>query len=629
MPRSRRAVPFLLASVLLLLPAALRALTFTVINTSDAGAGSLRQAIIDANANAGPDIIAFNIPGAGPHTITPASLLPLITSPVTIDGYTQSGSSVNTLTVGNNAVLMIQITANAVLSGSGLHLAPGSGGSVIRGLVINGLFIGNANTHALIRIEQSDGNMVAGNRLGTDPTGTTSVPSGNALEIINGSTNTIGGTAPAARNLIAGDGNERIMVAAQFAVVGPQVATGNVIQGNYLGTNAAGTAALGSGARGVYLTGNGGATNTLIGGTAAGAGNLISGSGTGIWIEVSSANVVQGNLIGTNALGTSAIPNPFFGIRLRTSATGNTIGGTTAAARNVISGNGVAGITLENVSPNNIIQGNYIGVDTTGVTALPNTGLGIDVTDGSDNTAIGGIAAGAGNVIAFNTEEGIAVGVDEGDIGVTRTAILGNQIFSNGLLGIDLLAGGMPGVTPNDAGDADTATGGPNLLQNFPVITSAVPAGGNVTIGGSLNSTPSTTFRLEFFSNAACDPLGFGEGQTFLGATSVTTDAGGNATFSGLVFTLTAGQSLITSTATDPLGNTSEFSACFTAGGVGPTATPTPTPTTTPTPTSTPTVTVTVPPPPSGVVVPTLSPAFLVLLAAGLALVSILLIRRS
>lgn len=335
---------------------------------------------------------------------------------------------------------------------------------------------------------------------------------------------------------------------------------------------------------------------------------------------------MQGNLIGTNVAGTAALPNAI-GIRLRTNATGNTIGGTTAAARNVVSGNGFTGILLDNGSPNNVIQGNYIGVDVTGIAPLPNNGPGIALFDFSDNTAIGGAAPGAGNVIAFNPAEGIAVGEEEGDVGVIRVAILGNSIHSNALLGIDLLAAGVPGVNPNDAGDADT--GDPNLLQNFPVVTSAAAGGGNVTIGGTLNSTPSTTFRVEFFSNTACDPSGFGEGQSFLGATTVNTDAGGNAAFAGLVFALPGGQLFITSTATDPVGNTSEFSQCFTAGGVGPTATPTPTPTATPTPTSTPTVTATFPPPPSGVVVPTLSPGFLVLLAAGLALVSILLIRRT
>ena len=626
MPRSRRAVPFLLSSVLLLLPAALRALTFTVINTSDAGAGSLRQAVIDANANGGPDVIAFNIPGAGPHTITLLSILPLLTGPVTIDGYTQPGSSVNTLAVGNNAVLQIVITGN-LLTGHALHFVLGSSGSVIRGLVINGLFILPGNNGSAIRIEQSDGNAVTGNFIGTDATGTTPVPSGNGVQIINGSTNTVGGTTPAARNLISGGTVNRIEIQAQFAAVGPQVAVGNVIQGNYVGSNPAGTALVGEGSSGVFISGNGGVSNTVVGGTAAGAGNLITGNDSaGLWFENSTGALVQGNLIGTNVAGTAALPNAI-GIRLRTNANGNTIGGNTPAARNVVSGNGFTGILLDNGSPNNVIQGNYIGVDISGIAPLPNNGPGIALFDFSDNTAIGGTAPGAGNVIAFNPAEGIAVGEEEGDVGVIRVAILGNSIHSNALLGIDLLAAGAPGVNPNDAGDPDT--GDPNLLQNFPVITSAAAGGGNVTIAGTLNSTASTTFRLEFFSNTACDPSGFGEGQSFLGATTVNTDGAGNAAFAGLVFPLPGGELIITSTATDPVGNTSEFSQCFTAGGVGPTATPTPTPTTTPTPTSTPTVTVTVPPPPSGVVVPTLSPAFLVLLAAGLALVSILLIRRS
>lgn len=615
MARFRRLSPALLLLALIAVPA--QAAIFTVINPADSGAGSLRQAIIDANAAAGADTITFAIPGAGPHTITLLSLLPLITSPVTIDGYTQTGSSPNSLAVGNNAVLMIQLTGS--LMGHALHLSPGSASSVIRGLVINGSFSIPGGAGSLIRIEQSDGNAVTGNFLGTDPTGTISIPSGNGIQIVNSSNNTIGGTTPAARNLVAGDGVERIEILAQFAPSGPMVSDANVIQGNYLGTNSAGTAALGSGSRGVHLSGNGGVTNTLIGGTAAGAGNLMSGNSSGIAIESSTGTIVQGNLVGTNAAGNAAIPNNFGGVLLRAAGDNNTIGGTSAAARNVISGNAFGGIRLENSSTGNVIQGNLIGVDISGAVPLPNDVVGISVEDGSNNTTIGGTAAGAGNVIAFTTNgPGILLGVDEDDNGVAQSPVLGNRIFSNAALGIDLAASGAQGVTPNDAGDADT---GPNLLQNFPVITSAILGGGNVTISGTLNSLPGLTYRVEFFSNTACDGSGFGEGQTFLGATSAATDGSGNATFGPVAFPVPVGQATITSTATDSASNTSEFSLCF-LGGVGPTPTPTLT--------ATPTVTVTVPTPtpPAGVNVPTLGPGFLALLAIGLALASILLIRK-
>ena len=193
-----------------------------------------------------------------------------------------------------------------------------------------------------------------------------------------------------------------------------------------------------------------------------------------------------------------------------------------------------------------------------GVSPLGN-GLHGVVTDRSNDNEIGGITDGAGNVIAFNGGVGVLV------FG-TRNPILSNSIFSNGDIGIDLFTGGglTFGVTPNDAGDGDT---GGNNFQNFPVLTSAVSGSGATTIEGTLNSTPSTTFRLEFFSNTICDPSGFGEGETFLGTTDVTTDGSGNASFMVTFPDTVAPGQFITSTATDPDNNTSEFSECTTVLG--------------------------------------------------------------
>ena len=140
----------------------------------------------------------------------------------------------------------------------------------------------------------------------------------------------------------------------------------------------------------------------------------------------------------------------------------------------------------------------------------------------------------------------------EGD----RHVILMNSIHSNSGLGIKLGGGLIP--TPNDPGDSDA---GINNLQNFPVLNSITSAGGSTTIAGTLDSTPSTTFRIEFFANAAPDPSSFGEGETFLGFADVTTDAGGIATFATTLPGITVGPTqFVTSTATDPNGNTSEFS---------------------------------------------------------------------
>lgn len=140
--------------------------------------------------------------------------------------------------------------------------------------------------------------------------------------------------------------------------------------------------------------------------------------------------------------------------------------------------------------------------------------------------------------------------------GGTGSAILGNAIFQNAGLGIDL---GGDGVTPNDPGDGDTA---PNDLQNFPVVTLAYQ-GSSTTLEGILNSTASTTFSLEFFANGVCDPSDHGEGEQFLGSTDVTTDRSGDATFAVTLSETVAVGSFITATVADPGNNTSEFSPCI------------------------------------------------------------------
>jgi hypothetical protein len=316
---------------------------------------------------------------------------------------------------------------------------------------------------------------------------------------------------------------------------------------------------------------------------------------------------------------------------LLVSAGGNTIGGTTAAARNVVSGNSQIGIGIENAgATNNVVQGNFIGTDATGTLPLGNGSLGgVFLSDGfsgpANNNLIGGMVAGAGNVIAFNTGEGVVIESNSG-FNPTGIAILGNSIHSNGALGIDLADNG---VTANDVDDPDA---GPNDFQNFPVITSVMTGGGSTTILGTFNSTPSHDFLIEFFSSPACDPSGNGEGQTFLQSTTIVTDANGDHALNFAFGSDVTPGHAITATATDlgpiapgqkgarrlapssaqgePLaspGPTSEFSACFIVGG-GPTPTSTPTPTPTVTvggPTFTPTATPTRTPTPTATSTPT------------------------
>jgi uncharacterized repeat protein (TIGR01451 family) len=448
--------------------------TFTVLNTNDSGAGSLRQAILDANATQGTQTILFNIRGTGVQTITPASALPIITDPVVIDGYTQPGASANTLTTGNNAVLQIELNgANAGANG----LVIDSGSSTVSGLIIN-RFSGIG-----VLIRSGRGNTIAGNFIGTDATGSRDLGNINdGIQIVESGAHIIGGSTPQARNVISGNNGEGI--------------------------------------------------------------EIIGAASTGIQI--------QGNHVGANAGGTAAIGNTGAGIAINSSASGNTV------ADNIVAGNNLHGVDIFQRASANTLRGNFIGTNPSGV-SMGNAGHGVLLNSASGNVIGNTIVP--GNTIAFNGAAGVSIGNFFGSGSVNNT-IQRNAVFNNGTLGIDLEGGNQTNrVTANDPGDADT---GINNLQNFPVITSATNAGNTTSIRGTLNSTPNTTFRVEFFANAACDTSGNGEGQTFIGAVDATTDANGNAG-GGNGFTLTAAlpvNQFVTATATDPAGNTSEFSAC-------------------------------------------------------------------
>ncbi|MCM3903249.1 MAG: DUF4214 domain-containing protein, partial [Pyrinomonadaceae bacterium] len=332
-------------------------------------------------------------------------------------------------------------------------------------------------------------------------------------------------------------------------------ATLNVVQGNLLGTDIAGAADLGNSDNGVLI--EQGKQNT-VGGTTSGARNIISGNNAN-GVEFAAAaeeNVVQGNLIGTNAAGTASVANSLEGVRL--TAPKNIIGGTTPAARNVISGNSRDGIRISGAAATeNQIQGNFVGTLADGVGQLGNADHGVHINNNASKNTIGGTAAGAGNTVAFNGGDGVFI--QPGNAATKDNAVLSNSILSNTGLGIDLFP---DGITANDAGDADT---GANNLQNFPALTSAVVFTSSTAVAGTLNSTANTAFRLEFFSNTSCDASGNGEGQTFLGAINVTTEAGGNVSFTITTLPAIPIGRLITATATDPTGNTSEFSQCVQA----------------------------------------------------------------
>jgi uncharacterized protein (DUF2141 family) len=632
--------------------------TFTVTNINDAGPGSLRDAITQANAAAGADIINFNILAPGVQTIAPLSSLPPITEAVTIDGFSQPGATPGNLLIelnGANAgagINGILITGtNSTIQGLAINRFTNSGifivsnaatGNVVRSNYIgtnpagapglgnvSGVVVDNAPGNTIGGSTSADRNIISGNSLfgvwlnntgaannivrgnyiGTNPAGTAALANGGSgLQVQGAPNNTIGGTNAGDRNLISGNGSAGVFIDAATA-------TGNTVLGNFIGTDINGTADLGNVGFGVILQN---ASNNTIGGNTAGARNIISGNNAfGVVIQnnpatsnVATGNRVLGNFIGTDVNGTADLGNTLTGVLVQDAA-GNTIGGTAAGDRNIISGNdgfgvqilnanatlnsvlgnyigtnaagtaalpNIIGVVVDNAPSNtiggsvagagniisgnsspsaglgvqitgasatgNTLRGNFIGVAANGSSPLGNSSIGVQITAAASNNAIGGTAAGEGNIIANNGNIGVAVASGIGN------SIQNNSIFANVGLGIDL---GNDGITANDAGDADT---GANNLQNTPVLTTASASGGSVTVAGTYNSIPSTTFTLQFFAN---NPPGT-QGQTLIASIPVTTDAAGNAAFNQTFpAAVTAGQ-LITATATDAAGNTSEFS---------------------------------------------------------------------
>ena len=362
-----------------------------------------------------------------------------------------------------------------------------------------------------------------------------------------------GGVAGVGSGVVLGLGSDgstiRGFVINQWADSGVEIdgSDSNVVECSYIGTDASGMLAPGNGTSGVAI--QNGASGNLVGGTSADAGNLISGNlEQGVLIDNATTNDVQGNFVGTDKNGTAILANDV-GVRIDNGASDNVVGGTAAGVENLISGNGADAVSIAN-STNNRVEGNLIGTDVTGAATLSNVQHGVVISGGATGNTVGGTAAGAGNTIAFNNQNGVVVL----DATSTGNAILGNGIFENAGLGIDL---GDDGPTANDPDDPDV---GPNNLQNTVVLTEVQRvAGVSTTVDGTLNSTPSTAFRIEIFSSPVADPSGFGEGQTFHGFVNVNTNAVGNTSFS-LVISQDLSGEFIAATATDENNNTSEFS---------------------------------------------------------------------
>ncbi|HEX8255720.1 MAG TPA: Calx-beta domain-containing protein [Thermoanaerobaculia bacterium] len=624
-----------LAAIVLLLLCALplAAATFTVTSpVSGLQEGSLGEAITKANANPGPDTIAFAV-GSGPVVIDLIFTPPPITGATIIDGTTQPGYAGTPLVTldarGENGCLEFTGTAGAeglsrvealairdcyitpitsrapinivgnVLGepgaesnlGAAITLFGDADGSVVSRNVIGGNGGG-------IDLQPGVSNVVVtGNFIGVDADGVTPRPNDGAGIVFARAQNiTIGGTLPEERNVVSGNeigivGNEveNVTVVGNYIgvtgdgavavspaqvlgiiisgsnitvggigaarnVVGGNLHTGisitgadagALIRGNYVGLDATGTYAIPNGA-GLAAGGtNVSVTDNVISGNA--AFNPL-GTGDGLDATIRLGGMISGNLIGTDATGTVAVPNTGAGIDARLSAH-------TTIRDNVIVASGTDGIQMSGFAPDYIstgvvVQRNSIGVTAAGV-AMPNADAGIRIDTGANNNTIGIVTSPEeANVIVSNGGPGIFVTGT-----ATENRLRGNSIHTNGGLGVDLDVYGFEGVTPNDPLDADA---GPNGLQNHPRLAHAITQNAEVIVTGVLESTPSTEFIIDFYTSPSADPSGYGEGSTYIESLTVTTDAAGVASFV-VHADLVALGTVITATATGPDG-TSEFS---------------------------------------------------------------------
>lgn len=502
-----------LAIAFVLHPHSAKAATYTVTTTDDAGAGSLRQAIIDANGSVGADTIAFSIAGAGVHTITPATVLPAITDTVTIDGSTQPGASCDP------RILLIEINGENLDTQVGLQLTDGSSNSIIKGLVINRVPNSSEDPGGLGIIINGDSgsDTIVCNYIGTNAAGDSALPNyaGIGFLLGTGVGNIVGGSTVAERNVISGN---------SFTAIFGQQFSDATIKGNYIGPTADGMASLGNGfIGGLYfasssnLTIGGGSSgegnvitapidssnygivnsggsnsviqgnfiglnptgdatlggdilyglaifdvsNITIGGTANGTGNVIS-AAYGIYAGLADS-VVQGNKIGTNSAGTACTAGQTYphitGMYLESSIN-NIIGGATAAARNLVScqkslDGGGTGIAASQGFENNTIQGNYIGTNGGGqvLSGFGNEGDGIlieqQINGAPTNNLIGGNGAGEGNVIAGNGGAGVNL---NGPVVDPDNPDL-NQPLNNSILGNSIYGNGGLGINLSIAGD--------------------------------------------------------------------------------------------------------------------------------------------------------------------------------
>lgn len=513
-----------------------QAATFTVTNTNPNGPGSLRQAMLDANANPDHDTITFNIPGTGPHVIEyvheidAATLgsLPSITTPMTIDGCSQPGSDCNISSLN----LMIELKGG--YEGTGVNMTG----------------VGTANAGFYIQ-----------------NTSNVTIRGISTYNIKQQSCRLLGGQMRCSTGFV-----DTMTIANSSNVL---------IEKNIIGTDNAGTGGLRSASStSPAISLSRGSSNNRI------AENIIAVNGYGVQVSEGGAsayatnNLIEGNIIGTNNNAATTLGGGN-GVNINPHARSTTIRGNTMAnlSNGVSAGSYRSSPLPQMYNEDTVVVGNTIGIAPNGQPL----GVATGVTTGCARRAvIGGLAPGEGNVIANTSSQGIQITSSSGcTIGTHDVQVLGNTVYNSARSGILVIqpagaiidsvtmrrnsiysVGTIPidlsvndwagdGRSPNDLGDSDA---GPNTLINFPVINTATPSAGSLSVTGTYNSLPNQTYTLDFYAAEQ------GLGQIWLGETNVTTDSTGNASF---IFTYNNSLSEgleITATATDSTGNTSEFS---------------------------------------------------------------------
>lgn len=467
-------------------------------------------------------------------------------------------------TVTGNTVGLSRLRTNLVDLGGhgpGILVSDGASGNDI-GLPGNGNFVARSGYFFGIVVAGTgtNNNRIRGNTVGLDAAGN-AAPSFGGIYVGE----RVGDEDPigsASGTTVGGTAAGAGNVVAGHTTYGIHLSgdIGTLVVGNTVGLNAAGIARP-NGSGGIVF---GDGFNPGSTGSTARANTVSGNGGSGIIaFAPSSGVVIENNSVGTNAAGTAARPNALSGI-----AVVGTAG--TVVRGNVSSANVDAGLYLEDTT-GDVIEDNTLGTDPAGTLDLGNGLAGLYCFSASDSR-IGGTALGLGNTVAFNDGDGVFLGPACQDI-----ALLRNAIYSNDGLGIDLASNG---VTPNDPDDADT---GANQRTNFPVVTAATYDGANARVSFALDALASTTYRVEFFTSAGADPTGYGEGRTFQGSVNATTNASGVATGTATrpVPPSAVGQ-WVTATATPVAGSeptgfrgTSEFSRAVQIVGTGALATAT------------------------------------------------------